>query len=226
MTEANSQSACDRSDQTLEPGIHEGNVQQLPAVFRLLYPHPIAAAISRLGVPGRQGHDRSGTLGLCSGHTADTPVQRLHRRQFQPQAGTDGVLLCLFHLFRRIYRSRHTADVRNSAHHARNPVRSRHSGQQHRGHRRAAVVAPQRGHRLLRSEQQRSHGHSSVGRHLHLLGHRQFRIAVLDRACARHGRDSYARRGYGSPSANSWPASRNSASTTFSSAGHGSWPSI
>ena len=147
--------------------------------FAFYLPGAAAAFISRQRVCRRQGHHRDSIVGLCGGHFSGAALQWVHSGCVQPQASADGVSRRILYMLHRVSRSRHAADVRDSAHDARHTVRGRYGGQLHCSYRRASFLTAQRGNRLLWPEQQPRHGDCSVRRHLYLQLYRQFQSPLL-----------------------------------------------
>ncbi len=158
----------------MEPGVRQDDVQQFHAVFFVLPALAAAPDLSGRAVRQRQGHHRPRAVRLRDRRTAREALQRIHRRHLRPQEGADGLFLSLLHLLRRLPGSGHAAALRRRPHLPRPAVRLRDRRQQHRSYRRATLLAPQRGDRLLRPEQQSGDGFRAVGRHLALLADRRF----------------------------------------------------
>ena len=152
---------------------------QLSAILRILPADAPASAVSRQAVRRRQEYDRPCALGLCGSHAACKAIQRICGRLFRPQDSADHLFLRILYLFHRLRRSRHSADVRHRAHPPRHSFRRHHGGKQHRSHRRAPLLAPQRRVRFLRTEQQHRHGCGTERRNLHLPRYRQLHAALL-----------------------------------------------
>ena len=152
----------------------QGDDSKFHALFRLLPPHTALAHLPQRTFRGNQGCDRGCVVGLHHrGHALQT-LQRILRRFLSKKEGAHGVLRLLLHPVCRLHLRLHPTLVHHRQDPSRRAFRSNHRGQLHRGHRRAAIIQKDGGHRLLRTEQQPVNGHRAYHRHLHLPTHPEF----------------------------------------------------
>ena len=119
--------------------------------------HPDRAPAAALPERHLRRHERRHRHGSCRiyGHGPDNQAfQRLCGGQLPAQDRAAGMQFLFLPALFRLYSRRHADHVHDIQDAARRPVRGHDRGRQHRGDRCAAVFAQERGHRLLRTEQQ------------------------------------------------------------------------
>ena len=127
---------------------------KLSAEFLVHPDRASAAALSERHFRGDQRRNRHGSGRVYADGSDHQAVQRICSGQLPAQDRAHGVQFFLFPALLRLYRGRKPGHVHDIQDPPRSAFRGDHGGREHRGHRRAPLVAQKRGHRLLRTQQQ------------------------------------------------------------------------